>query len=336
LKAGNQDVLWSVLLCKKKERRRERSFSMRTLILAVTVLLLAAPVWATVTITAELDGKVITIGYTSDEGQLIRAIALDVAATGGNIIAVTPDVVGDNNGGYGIFPGSFRDNIVVDPETGEVVSWEVAGYSPVAPSGDPDALGGIGTPGVTIEMGSLYPEGGNAPSATSGTLCTVTVDDDVTEVCITANATRGNVVLEDANEPETLVLPDCIEMVAPDCFPSSFMTYPDWLTYGKPKCWCNTDVDPTATGDYQCDGDGDGLTEGALKYRVFSKDLTVMVSQWKKPIAQVTDPCADFDHKYEGALKYRVFSKDLAILVANWKKKDANLPRNCGTLARPE
>jgi hypothetical protein len=320
----------------EEKRRRERSFSMKTLILAVTVLLLAAPVWATVTITAELDGKEITIGYTSDEGQLIRAFALDVAATGGNIIAVGGYTIGDNDGGYGIFPGSFRDNIVVDPETGEVVSWGVAGYSPVAPSGDPDALGGIGTPGVTIEMGSLYPEGGNAPSMTSGTLCSVTVDNDVTEVCITANATRGNVVLEDANEPETLVLPDCITVPPDECFPSSFTTYADWVTYGQPLCWCNTDFNPLATGDYQCDGDGDGLTEGALKYRVFSKDLTVMVSQWKKPIALVTNPCADFDHKPEGALKYRVFSKDLAILVANWKKKDANLLRNCGTPARPE
>jgi hypothetical protein len=122
----------------------------------------------------------------------------------------------------------------------------------------------------------------------------------------------------------------------PGCFPSTFTTYADWLTYGKPDCWCNSAIKPSATGDYQCDGDGDGKTEGALKYRVFSKDLTVMVAQWKKKMGEVTDPCADFDHKAEGALKYRVFTKDLGVLVANWKKKDAALPANCGTLARPE
>jgi hypothetical protein len=328
LKAGNQDVLWSVLL-RKKKRRRERSFSMRTLILALTVLLFAAPVWATVTITAELNGTEITIGYTSDEGQLIRAFALDVAATGGNITAVEDYAVGDDNGGYGIFPGSFRDNIVVDAETGEVVSWLVAGYSPVAPSGDPGALGGIGTPGVTIEMGSLYDTA--PPSLTSGILCTVTVDDDVTEVCITANAIRGNVVLEDANEPETLVLPDCIQ-IGGECFPSGYTTYADWVTYGKPKCWCNTAVDPTATGDYQCDGDGDGTAEGVLKRRVYQKDLDMLILNWTRKI-DTADPCADFDHKAEGVLKRRVYQKDLDILIAHWTFKDTQLPGDC---PRPE
>jgi hypothetical protein len=310
---------------------------MRTLILAVTVLLLAAPVWATVTITAELDGKKITIGYTSDEGQRIRAVGLNVAATGGNIIAVGDYAVGDDNGGYGIFPSSFRDNIVVNPETGEVDSWvgDPNPYTPVADPCDPDALGGIGTPGVTIEMGSLYPEDGNAPSETSGILCSVTVDDDVTEVCITANATRGNVVMEDANEPETLVLPGCVLIPGDECFPSSFTTYADWVTYGKPKCWCNTAIDPTATGNYQCDGDGDGATEGVLKRRVYQKDLDMLILNWTRKI-DTADPCADFDHKAEGVLKRRVYQKDLDILIAHWTFKDTQLDGKCGTTERPE
>jgi hypothetical protein len=310
----------------EEKRRRERSFSMKTLILAVTVLLLAAPVWATVTITAQLDGKKITIGYTSDEGQLIRAVALDVAATGGNIIAVGDYAIGDDNGGYGIFPSSFRDNIVVNPETGEVDSWVGSPnpYTPVADPCDPDALGGIGTPGVTIEMGSLYPEGGNAPSETSGTLCSVTVDDDVTEVCITANATRGNVVLEDANEPETLVLPDCIEMV---CFPSGYTTYADWVTYGKPDCWC---------APYHCDGDADVATSGApFQYRIYTGDLNKIIGNWKAKITTVgIDPCADVDHKSSGApFQYRVYTGDLNKIIDNWKKKDTALPGDC---PRPE
>ena len=109
------------------------------------------------------------------------------------------------------------------------------------------------------------------------------------------------------------------------CFPITYSTYNDWVTMGRPACWC---APPHGSG-YQCDGDGDGNTEGALKYRVFSKDLAVMESQWKKTIEEVTDPCADFDHKPEGALKYRVFSNDLARLTANWKKKDAQLPGDC-------
>jgi len=81
---------------------------------------------------------------------------------------------------------------------------------------------------------------------------------------------------------------------------------------------------------YQCDGDGDGKTEGALKYRVFSRDLQVLVASWKKKAGEEgLNPCADFDHKAEGAYKYRVFTKDLEILTKNWKKKDAQLPGNC-------
>jgi len=115
----------------------------------------------------------------------------------------------------------------------------------------------------------------------------------------------------------------------PDCFPSSFTTYADWVAYGKPDCWCQ----PPKGSGYQCDGDCDGYPEGFNKYRVFSRDLRCMAEQWKKPIAQVTNPCADFDHKAEGFNKYRVFSKDLGVLVNNWKKKDAQLPGNC---PRPE
>jgi len=117
-----------------------------------------------------------------------------------------------------------------------------------------------------------------------------------------------------------------------DCLansPGYEQQYADFQLYkfygSDPSCWCTS----PCGSKYQCDGDGDGKTEGALKYRVFSKDLAVMESQWKKTIAEVTDPCADFDHKAEGALKYRVFTKDLDVLVANWKKKDADLPGNC-------
>jgi hypothetical protein len=309
---------------------------MKKMILALAVVLLAAPAWATVEIElTDLGGGVIQIGYdATSETELVRAFALDIVATDGNITGIADYSVGDDNGGYGIFPGSFAGNITVNPTTGMVDSWvgNPNPYTPVAPAGDPDALGDIPGPAITIEMGSLY---ATAAPAKTGVLCTITIDDNVTKVCVTGNAIRGNVVLENAAEATMSPAEVCWNKIT-DCFPSGFTTYADWVTYGKPDCWCNTAIKPTATGNYQCDGDGDGKTEGALKYRVFSKDLGVMVSQWKKKIAEVTDPCADFDHKAEGALKYRVFSKDLGVLVAKWKKKDVDLPGNCGTLARPE
>jgi hypothetical protein len=108
-----------------------------------------------------------------------------------------------------------------------------------------------------------------------------------------------------------------------DCFPSNFSTYTDWVTLGKPACWC---------GPYQCDGDADGLTSGfPFNYRVFTGDLALIVANWQKKADDLTlDPCADIDHQDSGfPFYYRVFTGDLSILVANWKKKETNLPGNC-------
>jgi hypothetical protein len=312
---------------------------MRTLILALTVLLFAAPVWATVTITLEdLGGGKIAVNYSSDEAELIRAFALDIVATDGNIIDVNDYAVGDDNGGYGIFPGSFAAApIVVNPTTGMVDNWDVAGYSPVAPAGDPDALPGIGTDGVTIEMGSLYD---TAAPGNSGILCSVTVDEDVTKLCVKANAIRGNVVLESAAEVQSLELPNdeptgtgCYSWG--ECFPSDNLRYDDWVAVGKPHCWCGA-LSPTLpvganpTWIYQCDGDADGLSETFFKYRVFGNDLALVVENWKRKAADpLLNACADIDHQPETFFKYRVFGNDLAKVVGNWKKKAGDLAGDC-------
>jgi len=110
-----------------------------------------------------------------------------------------------------------------------------------------------------------------------------------------------------------------------DCFPSTYSTYNDWVTLGKPACWC---AKPKGSG-YQCDGDADGKDSGGInKFRVFTGDLSLIVANWKKKIDDRTlDPCADIDHKASGGItNYRVFVKDLNVLVANWKKKDRGNP----------
>lgn len=309
---------------------------MRTLILALTVLLFAAPVWATVTITATVDGtnpQKVWIGYTSTEAELVRAFALNITADS-NIVEVNDYAVGDDNGGYGIFPGTFAASIAVNPTTGMVDNWDVAGYSPVAPAADPDALGGIGTTGVTIEMGSLYD---TAAPGNSGILCSVTMEADTAgNLCVTANAIRGNVVLESAAEAD-IVLPPCVPYGGiQECFPSGNAKYADWVALGKPDCWCGKGTGVTSIPDaqlgYQCDGDADHATETFFKYRVFGNDLAAVVANWKKKAGDATlNACADFDHASETFFKYRVFGNDLATVVANWKKKDGvgGLPGNC-------
>jgi hypothetical protein len=307
------------------------------MILALAVVLLAAPAWAVVTITlTDLGNNEIAIGYdATSEAELVRAFALDVNVAGGTIVDINDYAVGDDNHGYGIFPGNFSLYITVQAN-GTVTNWDDPNYTPVAPSDDPGALGGLGTDGITIEMGSLYDA--NAP-AKSGVLCTVTISEGTKKLCVTGNAIRGNIVMEDAGE--VIPVEACLLF---DCFPSTFTTYADWVTYGKPKCWCNKLVDPAATGDYQCDGDGDGATQGIAKYRIYTNDLNLLIPNWQKKITDPTiNPCADYDHKGQGIAKYRVYTNDLQKLIDNWQKKDAALPGNCGLAvatggkpARPE
>jgi len=118
----------------------------------------------------------------------------------------------------------------------------------------------------------------------------------------------------------------------PGCFPSWYSTYEDWLSLGKPNCWCGIYGNPT--WPYQCDGDANNKTETFFKYRIYIKDLNIIVANWKKKIDDPTlNPCADIDHKPETFFKYRVYINDLNTIVGNWKKKDADLPGNC---PRPE
>ena len=298
---------------------------MRTMILALAVVLLAAPAWAGVTITVtKISDTKVAIGYnaTSELPELVRAFALDLTVTDGNIVDINDYAVGDDNHGYGIFPGNFSLYITVNGTTGKVDSWDDPNYTPVAPAGDPGALGGLDTNGITVEMGSLYDT--NAPAAI-GVLCTVTVSAGTKKLCVTGNAIRGNIVMEDAAEVDPC---EVCYMFVTDCFPSTFTTYPDWVTYGKPDCWCNSAIKPSATGNYQCDGDGDNGVQTYYKYRIYTNDLNLLIPNWKKKIADA-NPCADYAHDAQTYYKYRVYTNDLQKLIDNWKKKDADLPGNC-------
>jgi hypothetical protein len=171
-------------------------------------------------------------------------------------------------------------------------------------------------------MGSLYDT--QAPSET-GILCVVTVDENVSQLCVTGNAIRGNVVLETAAEATMTPAEVCIPIGTGPCFPASNPQFGDYEAYvaeGKtPDCWC----DP-----YQCDGDADNATETFFKYRIYGVDLAAVVDNWKRKIDDpAINPCADFDHASETFFKYRVYGVDLAMVVDNWKLKDTDLPGDC-------
>jgi hypothetical protein len=315
-------VVAGPLVLQKKRRKGKEFCIMKKLIIALVVVLLTAPAWADVAITLSNDNGVVTIGYDSTgEAELVRAFALDITVTGGIITDVTDFVVGDDNGGYGIFPGNFSRYITVDGQTGEVADWGAAGYTPVADVNDPGAAGGLGSNAITIEMGSLYDT--QAPAKT-GVLCKVVVGDG-SEICVTPNVIRGGVVLENAAQA---TCPEVCLPLATECFPSTNSQYNDWVVLGKPECWC---APPYGSG-YQCDGDIDGKDSGfPARFRVFTGDLGILVDNWQKKANDATlDPCADVDHKDSGfPARFRVFTGDLGILVNNWQKKDAALPGDC-------
>jgi hypothetical protein len=271
--------------------------------------------------------------------MLVRAFALDIQATDGNIIAIDGYLAGDNNGTYGIFPGAFAAApIAVDPATGLVNDWGVVGYTPVAPEGDPDALGAIPGPGITVEMGSLYTD--NGPAAT-GVLCVITVDENVTEVCVTGNAIRGNVVLEDASEATTNVdvTPVCTtDFDGGGCLPSDDVGYDFWVSQGKPDCWCYA---------RQCYGDADGHKQGNIivgDLYVSTDDIIILAAAWqvaeapKGPgIASIENGiCADFNHDKQGNIlvgDLRVSTDDIILLAASWQvpepPKGPGVPTDC-------
>jgi hypothetical protein len=294
---------------------------MRKMMLALLVVVLAAPAWADIAITVEDEGDLkASINYSGTE--LARAFALDLTVDAGVIESVDGFVVGDDNGGYGIFPANFSRYITVDATTGEVSDWTAAGYNPVAEAGDPGALGGLGTSGVTIEMGSLYDT--QAPPL-AGTLCTLKVS-EACNMSVALNATRGNVVLEDASEA-TVVLPEPTE-IGPAGEPYTGLYPQQWADVGEPDCWI------AAINPRQCLGDADGGSQGKKKFWVSTVDLDVLIGAWNKSFADIEGQdvggvpliCADFDQNPQGKKKFRVSTNDLDILIANWNQANAPAP----------
>ena len=316
------------------------SIVMRRFILSLAVALFAGPAWAVVTIRCEDEGGgVFRIEYVVEgEPNKVRAFALDITISDGVIEAIYDYHVGQStaaNPGYGIFPANFGRYIIVDPATGEVTDWDVNDYTPVVDPNDTGALGGLGTAGITVEMASLYyPTGDDSPDVPldSGTLFRIRASEEP-HLSIAENSLRGGIVLTDPNVDPTVYLEVCPPWPPPPpypCFPDTYSTYNDWVTMGKPDCWCEL---PYGSG-YQCDGDADGATETFFKYRIYGKDLGLIVDNWKRKIDDpLLDPCADIDHKSETVFNYRVYGKDLAKIVENWRKKDVDLAGDC---PRPE
>ena len=232
---------------------------MRKTLLVMLVLLFAAPAFAgTVTMSvSDAGGGWAAISYSADAN--VSGFGLTISADSGAVITDINDYnVGESvtgNLGFGIFPGT----IDINATTGEVDG----NGTPVAPNDAPGAAGtGIDTNAIVVEMGALYVEG-NEPGL-SGTLILVQVDKDC-NVCVDGEPIRGDVVLTDANAAITN-MPVCAGISGPgpaDCLVVGqtvggvFITqamYDQWVTNGKPNCWCY-DCHHKSDTDNDCDVD---------------------------------------------------------------------------------
>ena len=181
--------------------------TMKKMALVLSVCLFAGMASATVEISVQNVDGMAEIHYTATEGESISAFALDVTVDTGTITGISGFIRGEStaqNPGYGIFPASFAAAITVDPDSGEVNDWNIAGYTPLANPDDPGALGGLNTPGVTLEMGALYADSADAPGP-EGLLCKLSISEAAT-VSVALNEVRGGIVLTDATRAADPVL----------------------------------------------------------------------------------------------------------------------------------
>ena len=327
---------------------------MKKLSLVLAALLSTSPAWAAVQIIVVPDGKTATVKYATTTGEKVRAFALDITVDKGVILGISDFIRGESMAqkpGYGIFPGSFRHHIVVNPDTGEVAAWDVNDYTPVAdpcdyPSdslGGKNTLGGLGTNGITVEMGALYyPTDDSSPNAplNQGTLFKLTLSEPA-NLTIKLNEARGGIVLTNPDAVADVDLTGATGISIAGSANSSIAIastsaqYAEWVAVGKPVCW---------TFPRQCHGDADGLAEsdGKAGYtHVGYNDLKVLQAAWMKPSSAVVGTngiCADFAHDQGGNATtgfYRVGPTDLNVLLYSWLKPDAEVPANCGTNLKP-
>jgi hypothetical protein len=323
---------------------------MKKLVCLLAVIALAAPLYAAegdpnVVITCTDEGNgVCRVDYQvlAEDGDpgLVRGFALDIEVSGNATITAVSDydqtgtatVAPDN---YGVFVGQI--DFGTDPNN--VDDWG----SPLATTNT--AYGALPSNGMTVELASLYEMGVDTAPAPSGTLLKFTADgggDADTTVTITANALRGEIVMEDVSSANIISTGCTITFDGP-CFPAAgeggTTAYNDWLAFGSPECWCEA---------YQCDGDANGQTQlvgGTV--RVGPDDIAVVAAAWliKEPpkgpglLGQVDGNgrlliCADVNHASQlvgGTV--RVGPDDIAVIAANWLIKEPpkgpGLPGTC-------
>jgi len=295
----------------------------------LVLLAMATSVSADVIFTGDGTGGKLSLSYTTTGGDLPRGFALKCTVQDGDMVTIDPGDI--------TVPGiDSADLTNIDYAYTAIDgggSYTIGEGHPLADPCNPGVLSDTTDIDYFSVCFGVLDNTGNqgAGPASASPLIEIPLglwgDDPCVTICIDVDNLRGGV----AGSKLTTNLPICVTVKpAPECFPNTYTTYADWVTMGRPPCWC---APPDGTG-YQCDGDANSDTQTFSKYRVYTNDISLVIANWKKKINDVTlNPCADIDHKSQTFSKYRVYTNDLTIIITNWKKKDTGLPGDC---PRPE
>jgi hypothetical protein len=160
-------------------------------------LVWSVPVRATVSVYVQEVGGSARLEYKCSAGEVVRAFALDVSVNRGRIESVRDFFRGESTEeeqGYGIFPASLRDHVLVGG--GTQLDWTLPEYVPLASAVDSpeDTLPGVGSSGVTLEFCGLWDvEVSASRPGQQGVLCVLEISEPAL-VTVGPNASRGGVV----------------------------------------------------------------------------------------------------------------------------------------------
>jgi hypothetical protein len=297
---------------------------MKKLVCLFAVIALTAPLYAAVGdpnvdfVCEDLGSGVCQVNYEIkyqdglDPGALVRGFALDIEITGDLGTSPTITSISSYDGETPPSPPDESDEILqgypihitnidfgTDPNN-------VNDYgSPITTSDT--SLGGLGTAGMTVEFASLYDMNATTPTPppSSGILCNFTVDFDGSAevtVTITANALRGEIVMEDLQHAEIGDSGCTLSGLA--CMADGHPDFDVWQSVGSPDCWCY---------ERNCRGD----TNDAQEYDMFwvlNIDVDNYAAAYGQTVMTGNMICADFARDIEYDM-FRVLNNDLPILV---------------------
>jgi len=287
---------------------------MKKTLVALMLVALAVPAMADVAITGVDEGSQ-NLAIYADSAAVMRGVALKLTITGGNLASTADYLASDFN--------TFVDFAFT---TG-------AGYTVGAghPIADAAAAGVATFPATTASISVGYLDQLGAQAGLTGKKLVARLHisgiaaGTSASIAIEADTLRGGAVVGDTVGAVTIQTPVLVAGPQDECVKSTASFYADWVSFGKPDCWCYRK---------NCKGDADGLFQSNKqgKWAVGTNDLNILLPAFQifeapagpGVLTKLNGICADFDHAAQSNKqgKWRVGTNDLNILLANWQKFD--------------